>query len=95
MKYFNSQIKENLKLIYYHRFFATIANTFFGSFGIIFLYKIFDSSLFNLAVFFAFTSFGYIVFLPWLKLIVNKIGLSRTIFWGWIINLISLLIYYF
>jgi len=94
MIYFKEEVSKSLLNIYKHRFISFLANGFFGVFSIFFLYKILGESLQNLALFFSATSLGYILLMPFLRHLVNKIGFKKVLILGWVINIFIMLTYF-
>lgn len=74
MIYFKHGLNKNMKNIYIHRSIIILSSSFFGMFGIIFLYKILDNSILNLALWSGISSIGYIALILFLKKIIEKIG---------------------
>lgn len=94
MIHFKQNIRPEVKSIYTHRTIVILAGSFFGTFGIIFLYEILNKSLINLALFSAASSLGYIFILPFTKKIIEKIGgFKEMIIVGTIMNTLLLLSY--
>jgi hypothetical protein len=84
------QTDNNLKNLYIHRSLMILASSFFGIFGIIFLFHSLGDSFVKLTLFSAAGSLGYLLLLPFLKYFINYRGFKFAIIIGIIINTLLL-----